>query len=47
LLSDQSALVSKTPPPAKTQRDKRLADALRRNIGRRKAAQPPADKKKD
>jgi hypothetical protein len=32
------------PPPAKNAREKRLAEALKRNIGRRKAAPKPADK---
>jgi hypothetical protein len=36
---------AKPPPPPAKPRDKRLAEALKRNIARRKAAQKPADKK--
>jgi hypothetical protein len=32
--------------PPQTPREKRLAEALKRNIGRRKAAQKPAPQKK-
>jgi hypothetical protein len=35
---------AKAPPP-KNDREKRLAEALKRNIGRRKAAVKPVDKK--
>jgi hypothetical protein len=37
--------MSTKPPPANL-RDKRLADALKRNIARRKAAQKPDQSKK-
>jgi len=36
-------MTSKSPPPPS--RQQRLAEALKRNIGRRKAAQTPAKKK--
>jgi hypothetical protein len=36
---------SKPPPPPASAREKRLAEALKRNIARRKAAQKPAEKK--
>jgi hypothetical protein len=36
---------SKPPPPPVSAREKRLAEALKRNIARRKAAQKPAEKK--
>jgi hypothetical protein len=35
-------MTAKKPP---TEREKRLAEALKRNIARRKAAKPPAAKK--
>jgi hypothetical protein len=36
----------KPPPPPQKSREKRLAEALKRNIGRRKAAQKHAPEKK-
>jgi len=33
------------PPSTKKSREQRLAEALKRNIGRRKAASKPAEKK--
>jgi hypothetical protein len=36
---------AKTPPPPPSSREKRLAEALKRNIQRRKAAQKPGEKK--
>jgi hypothetical protein len=33
------------PPPPQKDREKRAAEALKRNIARRKAASKPADKK--
>jgi hypothetical protein len=42
---DRIAPMTTKPPPANP-RDKRLAEALKRNIGRRKAAQKPDQSKK-
>jgi hypothetical protein len=42
---DRIAPMTAKSPPANP-RDKRLADALKRNIGRRKAAQKPDQSKK-
>jgi hypothetical protein len=36
----------KAPPPQQKAREKRLAEALKRNISRRKAAQKPAKERK-
>jgi len=36
---------AKPPPPPANAREKRLAEALKRNIARRKAAAKPAEKK--
>jgi hypothetical protein len=37
---------AKPPPPPQKSREKRLAEALKRNIARRKAAQKPESEKK-
>jgi len=43
---NRSILIMQTKsPPAANSREKRLAEALKRNISRRKAAQKPAEKK--
>jgi hypothetical protein len=37
---------AKSPPPPADPRQKRLAEALKRNIARRKAAKKPGDEKR-